>query len=318
MNITKSTQVNSEEILNEEFHLFLAASGYEKRSIFIPSKKIKARKNIVLKFKENNNNPTRKKNDKFYKIQNFEHIEISGNESDNIISCIKKCIEKIEDFDIKILIDYSSMTRIWYGAIIDFFNNYSTNKKISLYFLYTQALFSPPPKVENQNYFFEPIKGFSNLSIPNKPTALILGLGYEKRRAFSLKEYFDAEEVYVFLTDENSAPDFHKEVCSRNQELLSKLNTGYIFKYPINDMSYTRKLLYDLCRRLLNDFRIVIAPCGPKPFTLISMTVASMLPNIDVWRISGNKGYDKANREPSNQTLAFFIEYDCDMEKNEI
>jgi hypothetical protein len=31
---------------------------------------------------------------------------------------------------------------------------------------------------------------------------------------------------------------------------------------------------------------VIIAPCGPKPFTLFSFILASQIPNIDVWRIS--------------------------------
>lgn len=62
------------------------------------------------------------------------------------------------------------------------------------------------------------------------------------------------------------------------------------------------------------DFRIVIASCGPKPFTLISMLTASVLPDIDVWRISGNKGFDNANREPDGEVLCFFVEYSNETE----
>ncbi|MFV0329858.1 MAG: hypothetical protein ACK5KL_08585 [Dysgonomonas sp.] len=312
MEIVRFTQINKEEVLNIDFHLFIATSGYEKRSISLSEQGvIKSKTKIVFGFEENQNNKIRKQNDKYYKNSNFKYVITSGNTEEAIVEQIKNYIEnECNESYLRIAIDYSSMTRIWYASIIDFFNNYSFKKKIALYFLYSKAQFTPPPKTENQNFFFEPIKGFSNLSIPNKPTALILGLGYEKRRAFSLKEYFDAEEVYVFLTDENSAPEFHKEVCSRNKELISKLHSGYIFKYPLNDLSYTRKLLFDLCNQLLIDYRIVIAPCGPKPFTLISLVVASMLPNIDVWRISGNKGYDRVDRSPTGDILSLLIEYE--------
>lgn len=275
---------------------------------------LNAEKKVVIGFDENKKNSTRRSNDKYYKSYKYDYIYTSGSEDSCILTYLNKFIEQTSKINLEIAIDYSSMTRIWYGTIIDFFNNYVGNIKVSIYFLYSKATFSSPPKIENQNYFFEPIKGFSNLSIPNKPTALILGLGYEKRRAFSLKEYFDADEVYVFLTDENNTPEFHNEVCSRNQELISKLSNGYIFKYPIDNMLYTRKLLYELCKRLLMDFRIVIAPCGPKPFTLISMLTASVLPDIDVWRISGNKGFDKANREPDGEVLCFLVEYSNETE----
>lgn len=314
MKITRSTQIRIDELSTRKLDLFIAASGYEKRATFIPRMNFYAEKKVVIGFEENRNNSTRKSNDKYYKSSKYDYLHTSGSEDANILAYLNDFIEQTNKADLEIAIDYSSMTRIWYGTIVDFFNNYIGSKKILLYFLYTKATFSSPPKIENQNYFFEPIKGFSNLSIPNKPTALILGLGYEKRRAFSLKEYFDADEVYVFLTDENNTPAFHNEVCSRNQELISKLSNGYIFKYPIDNLLYTRKLLYELCKRLLMDFRIVIAPCGPKPFTLISMLTASVLPNIDVWRISGNKGFDNANREPDGEVLCFFVEYSNETE----
>ncbi len=315
MKIVKSTQISTDEFFDYELDLFIAASGYEIRSTFIPHEVIRSKIKVVIGFEENRNNIIRKGNDKYYKLSNYDNYICTSGSADNSISTyLDTFIKAASGSCLKIAIDYSSMTRIWYGAIIDFFNNYEGDKKILLYFLYAKAIFSSPPKSENQNYFFEPIKGFSNLSIPNKPTALILGLGYEKRRAFSLKEYFDADEVYVFLTDENNTPEFHNEVCSRNQELISKLNSGYIFKYPIDNLLYTRKLLLDLCERLLVDFRIVIAPCGPKPFTLISMIIASILPDIDVWRISGNNGFDKANRKPDGKILCFHLEYSNELE----
>lgn len=314
MKITRSTQIAIDELSTLKLDLLIVASGYEKRAIFIPNMNLNAEKKVVIGFDENKKNSTRRSNDKYYKSYKYDYIYTSGSEDSCILTYLNKFIEQTSKINLEIAIDYSSMTRIWYGTIIDFFNNYVGNIKVSIYFLYSKATFSSPPKIENQNYFFEPIKGFSNLSIPNKPTALILGLGYEKRRAFSLKEYFDADEVYVFLTDENNTPEFHNEVCSRNQELISKLSNGYIFKYPIDNMLYTRKLLYELCKRLLMDFRIVIAPFGPKPFTLISMLTASVLPDIDVWRISGNKGFDKANREPDGEVLCFLVEYSNETE----
>ena len=44
------------------------------------------------------------------------------------------------------------------------------------------------------------------------------------------------------------------------------------------------------------------------------MLTASVLPNIDVWRISGNKGFDNANREPDGEVLCFFVEYSNETE----
>lgn len=43
------------------------------------------------------------------------------------------------------------------------------------------------------------------------------------------------------------------------------------------------------CDDLLRNYRVILAPCGPKPFTLLSLITAIKLPDIDVWRISSGK-----------------------------
>ena len=73
-----------------------------------------------------------------------------------------------------------------------------------------------------------------------------------------------------------------------------------IFRFPIHDLIYTNFLLENLCKALLNDFRIIIAPCGPKPFALLAMINALKYENyIEVWRISPGKRIPKINRKPT-------------------
>ena len=294
--------------INNIYDLFITASGYEERATFIALKNINAKRKVVIVFSKNKQNKTRENNDKFYHQNKFEYLFSDGSQGKVITNIIDDFLKENQNHVINILVDYSSMTRVWYSSIIDYFNNLNTSKDIRVFFSYTRAQFTPPPMTEDLNHFCEPIYGFSNITIPNKETALILGLGYEKRRAFSLKEYFDAEEVYMFMTDAESAPDFYKDVTERNHELLSHVDNSHKFSYPLEDLLFTKKILYDLCKDLLNNFRVVIAPCGPKPFTLISLLVASELRNIDVWRISGNK--DITNRKPTDDILTILVEFE--------
>jgi mRNA-degrading endonuclease RelE of RelBE toxin-antitoxin system len=59
-----------------------------------------------------------------------------------------------------------------------------------------------------------------------------------------------------------------------------------IYRYPINDLEYSERQLLSLCSYLKDAYRVIIAPSGPKPFTLISLIVALKMKEIDVWRIS--------------------------------
>jgi hypothetical protein len=64
------------------------------------------------------------------------------------------------------------------------------------------------------NKYMGPIPGIYRVSASYKPTALILGLGYEKETAVGIMEYLDPQMTYAFY----SKPALMKGF----QELLSK------------------------------------------------------------------------------------------------
>ena len=309
MKIRRTYQLAQLELLSRPYDLFIASSGYEARSTHIAKLKPLVYTSAVFGFVENKGNEVRINNDAFYERNNYSYQELSISDNITIAQYLADYISSSDKPEIFILVDYSSMTRCWYSSIIHFLRTHEgEGKRISITFAYSRATFTLPPDNENQTYFFEPIPGFSTLSIPNNPTALIVGLGYEKRRAFGLKEFFDAEETYAFFTDEDSASEFYPVILDKNKELLSQIEDNYKFEYPINDLLYTKKLLSDISSSLNKDYRVLITPCGPKPFTLISLLVAIEHRNIDVWRISGEKGFSNSNRVASGEILSITVE----------
>ncbi len=220
--------------------------------------------------------------------------------SDPITSIVQDHLSQANEA-LTILIDYSSMSRMLYARFLKYCSLNNLGVKLNLIFAYNIAEPIEPPKPKEQRYKFGPMPEFIHLSIPNKPTALIIGLGYEQKRAYSLKEYFDAEAVYIFRTDKYSAPEYYKLVDTHNQQLLNQLESDHIFEYSIKNISYANKLLTDLCDTLSKDYRIVIAPCGPKPFTLICLLTALRFDMVDIWRIN-NEG-DVVNKQPTDQMV---------------
>lgn len=308
MNVKYIKQIASDEIKEKEFDLVVASSGYEARATYISNEINKNIKNkAVFSFNEYKDEEIRKKNDELFKSLNFTSIELEGGDSIVIIDYIDNFIKTFEGDTLSILIDYSSMTRIWYGSIINYFKHtIIENKTIKVYFSYSCAKLHKPIEKESKLSHFDPIDGFCSLSIPSAPTALITGLGYETNKTFGLKDFFDAELLYLFYTEGN---DFTEHVVYRNKDLFSQTPPKYKIPYNIKDILLTKTMLYDLCLSLKNDFRIIIAPCGPKIFTLISFFVASEIDSVDVWRISSNDIDVHANREPTGEIISCEICY---------
>lgn len=299
-------QVEILEIISKiEFDIVICSSGYESRASFlaktISKKDIKLK--YVLAFNDQKNILSRKKNDIKFSEFGYTFIE-NQKDGDEFIRLILPVISNLsKDKMVNILVDYSSMTRTWFASIVNSFQYLPNNIKI--YFSYSAAKFSIPTQNISPSIKFEPIPGFNHLSIPDKPTALIIGLGYEKDRAAGLIEYFDADQVFLFHTDNIVYKDY---INHANANLIKQVSTDNIIPYPMYDIVYTHTILTNLCRVLADNYRIILAPCGPKPFSILSFIIGIQLGFIDIWRISGENDPIRENRLPSGETIIFSLE----------
>jgi hypothetical protein len=285
---------------NEAYDLILVSSGYEDRCTFLV-KELEpiATSKFVLAFPNPAISTAMKKNDNLFEKKGYLSIKSDGDDEKHITSLLTSLSQELKDKSrIKILVDYSSMTRVWYACILKYFwLKRQPFTSVTLDFFYSYASYSPNKALEKKNIHINPIESFTNFSLPSKETALIIGLGYEKNKAYGLTEYFDATTFY-FITDQSKGASYSDEVLTINKALLKTVTPDKIFLYPINDLKYTEDLLCSLCESLSLNYKIIIAPCGPKPFTLISLIAAMRTNLVDVWRISPGKGGDPINRKP--------------------
>lgn len=297
MKLIETAECQKKEIEEIDFDFFIASSGFEERASFIV-KNIKIKSNVkkVICFNNYQSEGFRKKNDDFFRENNYEFVFEEGEQFHNIINLLDE-ISNINKYNIKIGVDYSSMTSVWYSTIISYFNKLNTTKKISIHFFYSFSKFSDPINSNVRNIHIGPINDFSTLSIPDKPTALIVGLGYERERAFGLAEYFEAE-TYIFTADKSKGVKYYDAVKFANKNLFNYAKSQNIFEYSLHHLDNAESLLYSVCKSLKSDFRLVLAPTGPKPFTLLCLLVAIRLRNIDVWRISAGKFSKPTNKIP--------------------
>ncbi|AMR33470.1 hypothetical protein A0256_19615 [Mucilaginibacter sp. PAMC 26640] len=300
MKVITTTQLSKLDIKKIDIGIFSA--GYEKRCTHIATTIDKtAQFEVKLCLSFINQDSETKLNKKIFTQLGFDIKGGNGNDGRWVENLLIDYFKKLDILteEITVFIDYSSMTRVWYASILRFFY-YSPLKfkNIRLIFAYSFAQFSNPPITTVRNIHVEPLDGYSSFSLPDKPTALILGLGYEPEKAYGLTEFFDAE-TYLFYNDASLSAKFSKAVEETNKYLLNLVPKENIYLYPIGDMIFTEKLLSNLCRALGESNRIVIAPTGPKPFTLISLITSLKFDDVDVWRISPGNDAKITNREAS-------------------
>lgn len=308
MQIFETAESTIEEINQLQFDCFICSSGFEERASYLARvADLKVQQKVVLCFNNFEEEGFRKINDSFYKKRGFQFIYADGDQAEHIIEILKSTI-KPDKSEINIGIDYSSMTRVWYSAIVNFFDVLQHDNRVNLYFSYSFSKFSQPINTNVRNLHIGPIKNFSSLSIPDKPTALIIGLGYEKERAFGLTEYFDAE-TYFFIADKSKGEDYFDAVINANSALIDSAKPENIFEYSLQYLNNSESLLYAVCKSLKSDYRLVLAPTGPKPFTLLCLLISIRFKNIDVWRISAGKYSQPSNKEPEGTFSIYKVSF---------
>ncbi|MBN8672815.1 MAG: hypothetical protein J0L56_01710 [Chitinophagales bacterium] len=302
MRLKFAQQLSFTDFLQKEYDVLIAASGYETRATTLSEKvHTRVRRKCSIGFKERSEHPQRIKNDKVFHDMKFDTYSAREGSFEDVINVLDEILAKeIFQEKLSIIIDYSCMTKVWYATILNFFlNKYSELSSLEVIFSYSPSQFSVP-KMPMPNRYMGPIPGIFRVSASYKPTALILGLGYEKETAKGLMEYLDPQETYSFYSKPAYDDRFSEIVEKNNEKLLASLGSDHVYTHSMSDIKTTDSLLSSLCMSLRSNYRVILAPLGPKPFSLLCLLLATKFPDIDVWRVSSGDSGNIYDRLPFN------------------
>lgn len=275
------------------YNLIVTASGYESRARFV-AEAIGAQDTstctcLVLSFAEHKSECARPENDAAFERLGYIPFLCRGRSDTEVSQVVAGAFEKLRDMpEPRVLVDISSMTRAWYGAIVRNLMALRFDGNMVVHFTYTSAEFVPPPNEYPPNRIVGPVAGFTGNTLPTKPTALILGLGYDKDRAIGLKDHLDPQLTILFYADPASDVRYVPHVLSVNSGLVHEVGDECIFSYPFTDGAAAFRLLESVSNGLTYDWRVVLCSFGPKVFGLYCFLVASLTRDISIWRVTAD------------------------------
>jgi hypothetical protein len=312
MDLLNSKQVSFDQVYSSDIDLVIGVSGYEKRSPYLMERiKLGSETKLVLAFEERMKELNRPENDRIFRKLGFRTITASGNcalDVGKLIACIPEINKKV----LRILVDYSCMTKPWYASFIEYFSfNSLPFQKVHILFSYTQSAYVEPRKPKPLRVA-EPMGYGSHGIMAGKSIALVMGLGYEKDRAEFLRRAVNPEETYCFYADPSTDSRFVEKVYINNFKLIDSLHKSHVFPYPMEDMKKTDRILTDLCLDLRLKYRIILAPLGPKPFALLSMLIGVRYPDVEIWRVGAGLLENVYDRIPRGEPLVYSVEFGHD------
>ncbi len=293
----------------EVYDLFIATVGYEQRSLFIAERMpFQSKQKVALGFATDHVFSYEQNSIQFHEF-GFTVEHLGDDEYTNRLAFwIKSAIQDVGDRKARIAVDISSQTRVRLAMLLRCLSEVSTHEGIGVDFLYALAKYSPPPAHSHPNTHVGPvIPAFSGwFTQPERPLAAVVGLGYEEDKALGAVEHVQASEIYTF-TPVSPVAEYTPALEQANNTLLRLVPASNRFQYSVSDPLSIFVQLESFVFGVTRALNVVLLPFGPKLFSLCSMLVGLLHPEIAIWRVSGSD--DLVDREASGQIMGLTVEF---------
>lgn len=270
--------------------LLVVVCGYESRATHVAEEMYnKAADTVILDYGQNSGLAYKKNYEKFACIENKSFLSL---ESDHYVSeleaiLLKHADLKPQDERVKVLFDISCTSRRLMAKVFLALNDTLRNR-LDLTCTYAVSKYYEPPIDELPSHISEPVVG--ELSGWSKdlaqPPCAVIGLGFEPGRAIGCLDYLEIPEVRLF---QPFGPDsrFIDAVELANRQLIDEAGNRHLLPYSIMEPLDTYLKLESMVYGLVDKFRPVLIPLGPKIFSATCIILAIRnAPNVCVWRTS--------------------------------
>lgn len=242
----------------------------------------------------------------WYKNNNYEIVDVEDDlEFYSWIKGILTQIPKDRSGKISVCADISSMSRLRIAGLVAAIADLQNVSQVDISFVYSNAKFTQPAKDSAQIEAAGPVlPRFAGWSVePDKPSSVVLGLGYEYDKAIGALDYIEPAEVWAFYPV-SSDERYDIEMLNANRILWPHLQSDHRISYPMARPVDCFFSLESLVYGLVKHSRPVLVPFGPKIFTLNCLLVAcAHFPNVAVWRVSSGSNEQPVNREADGTIL---------------
>lgn len=207
----------------------------------------------------------------------------------------------------KVFLDISSISGEDMARLFSLIFSVAETQEFDLVIGYVVAEFTPPPEELPPNNDICPVsENFAGWpSFPSARTSLIVGLGYEREKAEGACEYFDSNEIHVFVPT-SPIVEYEASVRNNNSQLLAEATRNKLdYVYSLDNPERAFGQLVAVVADLISRSNPVILPFGPKLFFALSLIVAEIYKEVGVWHVTGELVTSAGSFNPSGCAIGF-------------
>lgn len=272
------------ELSQTKYDIALFSCGYEERCIDVATrlKNHNIENVIILAFDQHQEDPVRVESLNYFSENwsNFQLLEISQREISSIQKKLSEIIGSLHRNDIKILIDYTSMSRAWYAAILNYLVNFC-EVKVTVDLTYATAVY------KNLDLNVElgelrVIPGCEGISLTKRHNAAIFMLGFDRYGPQRLYNLLNPNKCFGIMAAPAATYDYENTCLEKNKDFISHYLGGEdkLIKLPINSIATCYDNMSQMLSPLRSEYNVSIIPFGPKPHILTAILCSFNYPNV--------------------------------------
>lgn len=314
MRLYRVTDRDLSAIVNSQYHLAFFASGYEQRCTSIPKQLNRAAisKTVILGFKESRAAKQRKENDNYFLEHWSSDIPIIPSNDDTLIYTYLQPFTLAPHEPLKILVDYSSMSRLWYAAILNWARFVDGPRSLDIDFVYSVGTHREPYSSMVINDILC-IPGCEGGPVRLSKSIAIFGLGFDGQAALCVLDRLEPHEVYAYYANPAAYEDYPERTLNKNDAFLEQAK--HIYTIPLASVEQAFSSLAEITSPYRMNSDITLVPMGPKPHVLSAILLSMRFREIACLRVSG-KGIKPEDVEATGQTVVTRIQFRAESQRS--
>lgn len=277
--------ISSGDVFSNRYDISIFCCGYEERCTYLYSVLSKSRigSALVFDFSDEGDvkNEARIRNRSFFEDLSVPIAKIEYYQSKLVIDSLRKMVAALALSGAKsasVLVDYSSMPRLWAAEILNFFKNNNIDIVLIFDFVYSvgEHVYTDRPR-----QLREPVvlPGCEAVATYNGKTVAIFGLGFDSGAPICTHQMIEPDVTFALVARPGALEEYSKRTESTNSEFIENSVSGVIYS-PLASVKQTYDSMREVFYPYKNSATTVLVPFGPKPHGLAAILAAMNHPGV--------------------------------------
>jgi hypothetical protein len=271
MDMLNVLDIDPHAVLINQYDLAVFSCGYEARSKTY-SESINRRninKILTLYFSDSRDVGYRRQNEIHFNEISDDIVEMKYDDDLPVYEYLNKYVFDNGTRSLKIMVDYSSMSRLWYISILNW-ARYAELDEVLIDFVYSVGDYSGAitPLVIDE---ILAIPGHEGVTTHSK-TLSIFGLGYDSLTTLCVLDKLEPSVVHSFIAG-SFFENYIDKTESYNKEFIDNYSEPVLY-FPFTSVEKTYRMMSELISPYRDEYNISFIPMGPKPHVLAAALVS--------------------------------------------